>query len=456
MSSTTASAVTSSPEDSGADGSQAPGTAGRRSDAAGTPPDHSRRRARVLGWGALVLVGLLLAIGAGLAGLDRSSEPVSLDPTSTTRTGTRALVRVLEQQGTPVDVVHDAAAATDRARSGGTVFVDDSAGTLSARTARELRRTADRVVLVTEDSRVLDAFRLRATPAAQVDASAPVDTRSCTIPAAADARTLTPAGIGFSVPSGATRCLASTSSGTRTWGIVRARIPHGTVTLLGATSVLQNGSITAGGNAAFALNLLGNSEGNGNGSATASAPRLTWFVPTAGADGAAPALADLAPRWITPVLLVGALVALAAAFWRGRRLGPLVVERLPVVVRAAETAEGRARLYARTRDRGHALDTLRMAAIRRIGRRLGLFRGTHVDAVVHATARATGRSPAEVGAVLVGRRPDDDRSLVAGADAIVDLERAVIASTTSASATGTSTSTSTSTSETMHHDGGRP
>jgi hypothetical protein len=113
--------------------------------------------------------------------------------------------------------------------------------------------------------------------------------------------------------------------------------------------------------------------------------------------------------------------------WRGRRLGPVVVEQLPVVVRAAETTEGRARLYARTRDRTHALDTLRVAAVRRTAARLGLARRSHVDAVVRAAARATGIPEDRVGAVLVGGPTHDDRALVAGAAAIDDLERAVAA-----------------------------
>ena len=60
------------------------------------------------------------------------------------------------------------------------------------------------------------------------------------------------------------------------------------------------------------------------------------------------------------------LVFLAAAFWRGRRLGPLVVENLPVVVRASETMEGRARLYQKSSARLHALDALRIGAIQRL------------------------------------------------------------------------------------------
>ena len=57
------------------------------------------------------------------------------------------------------------------------------------------------------------------------------------------------------------------------------------------------------------------------------------------------------PRDFTlPVIVLLLTAGLAAAIWRGRRFGPLVPERLPVTVRAAETTEGRARLYAHARD----------------------------------------------------------------------------------------------------------
>ena len=50
------------------------------------------------------------------------------------------------------------------------------------------------------------------------------------------------------------------------------------------------------------------------------------------------------------------LVVVLVALWKGRRLGPLVAEQLPVVVRASETVEGRGRLYRSRRARDRAAD----------------------------------------------------------------------------------------------------
>ena len=58
-----------------------------------------------------------------------------------------------------------------------------------------------------------------------------------------------------------------------------------------------------------------------------------------------------------------------------RRLGRLVREPLPVVVRAVETTERRGRLYRRAGDRARAAAVLRLAPADRLARRLAVRRG---------------------------------------------------------------------------------
>src|SRR5262249_53661964 len=139
--------------------------------------------------------------------------------------------------------------------------------------------------------------------------------------------------------------------------------------------------------------------------------------------------------WAFLGLLLLALLALAVA--RGRRLGPPVVEPLPVVVRGAETVEGRGRLYHRARARGPALDVLPAAARDRLppatsepasdgrahpptdGNRRGARTGGQVldpgaapSTVVGALAARTGWPPDEIDEVLYGPPPTDDAGLV--------------------------------------------
>ena len=85
-----------------------------------------------------------------------------------------------------------------------------------------------------------------------------------------------------------------------------------------------------------------------------------------------------------------AVVLLALA--RGRRLGRLVREPLPVVVRAIETTESRGRLYRRAGDRARAAAVLRSGTADRLARRLALGRGAGPAAAgARRAARATGR-----------------------------------------------------------------
>ncbi|PYY40869.1 DUF4350 domain-containing protein [Curtobacterium sp. MCPF17_046] len=379
--------------------------------AAPTGPTPRDRALRIGAWAAVVVVGLLLAVLTAAVGPGQQPSDVPLDPSSTTGSGSRALVRVLGEQGTEVTVVSDA----DRIGSGeGTVLVDDSAGVLAPSVARRIARTAADVVLVTTDPGVLEAFGLDARPAGASSTDTTASTASCAIPAARDAGTVSTAGVTYATDDpDVVRCVPSGTGADRRWGLLRTATPAGHVTVVGTTAAFRNDTVTRAGNAALALGLLGSQED------------LVWYVPTAGGADAAPSLGDLAPPWVPSAIGVLGVVAVAAAVWRGRRLGPLVVEHLPVVVRAAETTEGRARLAVRVRDRTHTLDTLRIAAVRRIGRQLGLPRSAHVDEVVRRTAAGTGRPVGQVGAVLVGGPTGDDRALVAGATALDDLEDAV-------------------------------
>lgn len=388
----------------------------RAQEDAGVTSTGDRRGVRLGTWVAIALVGVLLAALTAVVQGQGGPTRDPLDPASATASGAQALVRVLERRGTDVRVVDTADGIT-----GGTVLVDDAQRALDPAVARRLVRTADHVVLLSTDPRTLDAFGLDVEPVAQVGGDDTVSTRTCGIPAVAAAERITTTGWSYRVPDGrrtpaGTRLCAPSGSGDgRGSGIVGTTTSGTDVTLVGTTAALRNDTVTTAGNAALALGLLGRDA------------TLTWYTPVPGAADAAPTLGTLAPPWVPSALALLGLVAVAAAVWRGRRLGPVVVEQLPVVVRAAETTEGRARLYARTRDRTHALDTLRVAAVRRTAARLGLPRRSHVDAVVRAAARATGVPEERVGAVLVGGPVQDDRALVAGAAAIDDLERAVAA-----------------------------
>jgi hypothetical protein len=153
---------------------------------------------------------------------------------------------------------------------------------------------------------------------------------------------------------------------------------------------------------------------------------VVWLLP--GTDTAGPGAAsiwDLFPsgtyRVFWWLIAIGALVAV----WRARRLGGVVTEPLPVVVRSAEVVEGHGRLYQRAGARDRAAAALRTAAAHRLGHRLGLPKGAGAEQVGLAVATLTARPPAEVVGLLAGPAPADDATLLRLAHELDTLEAAV-------------------------------
>jgi hypothetical protein len=180
--------------------------------------------------------------------------------------------------------------------------------------------------------------------------------------------------------------------------------------------VLANRWLADHGNAALAIRAVG------------AHSRVVWYVPDPLELSTAedrPSLSDLLPQWVFWVTAQLALAVLVAIAWRARRLGRLVSEPLPVVVRAAETEEGRARLYRQSHARGRAAATLRTAALRRLATRLAVPTGTTPEQVAVLVAETTGRPDREVRDALLGPAPTGDAALVTLADELDTLERQV-------------------------------
>src|SRR5699024_6864925 len=150
-----------------------------------------------------------------------------------------------------------------------------------------------------------------------------------------------------------------------------------------------------------------------------------WYVPDP-ADTFGLAEQAGPPTLVPTVVAVQVLIALLAfAFWRGRRLGRVVVEPLPVIVRATETTRGRGRLHRRAGAYAHAGAALRAGTIARVAAGVGLPRSADGPAVVDALARATARPPEQIDSLLYGPPPADDAALLALTQALDTLESEV-------------------------------
>ncbi|WP_156109729.1 DUF4350 domain-containing protein [Cryobacterium sp. MLB-32] len=370
--------------------------------------------------GAGVLVVSIVA--ALVAGGQSAGRPLASD--SAAPTGARALAEVLGQQGVtvvPVGSLSEARAAVSAADDP-TLFFSDADGYLDRPGLTELSALAPRTVIASPDFLAVQSLAPE-VGFGGVGSDSPVPA-GCAVPAAVRAGSLSPSGDTLRIPVGSVSAGAGAltgcfPSGDGSYSVVERVEAEHTLTLVGDAAVFSNDQISSYGNAALALNLLGASR------------TVVWYLPTLAdvARTGPPPIGELTPGWLTPALVLLCLVFVAAAIWRGRRFGPLVAENLPVTVKASETMEGRARLYARGNTRLRALDAIRIGSIQRLATMIGLGRSASLEDIVLAVAAHTGLPVDEVRDVLVGEEPTTDAQLMRLSARLEHLERVTVAAT---------------------------
>jgi hypothetical protein len=384
-------------------------------------PDLGSRLVRAWRKSRLVAVVLVLVALACLVAVLLAPTPKSnsyLDPASTDSLGTKALADILADRGFQVTSVYSpqAAIAAIGSPSGRptSTLVITSPGLLTAAQRRQLAK-ANADLLLVEPGRLSLATL---APAVQVAAgSGQADSLvvpSCRLIDATLAGSADVGGFTYRIPSGATGCYPTSGHPS----VVRYVAAGRTITVMGSGFPLTNGLLAANGNAALSLNLL-----NARRSIVWLTPEPTIARPGRTAPhGSQPELIPGA-AWLVVLQLVVAL--LVTIIWRGRRFGPLIAERLPVVVRASETVEGHARLYQARRARDRAAAALRDAMLGRIRPVLGLTADAPADAVIDGLAARSRLDRPTIAATTYGPPPQTDVDLVKLARDLDGLEREV-------------------------------
>lgn len=357
----------------------------------------TRRRVPLL-IGAGILVVLVVV---SVLTRDSATFANPLDPRNPGPDGAQAVARVLAAHSTPVDVVRgqDALLATP-VDSRTTVVVTDPGdlGTSTLDRLREHTQRAGALVVAGPAGLLGDLFDLGTGGVADAE-----------VPAGCDGALL---GDLVVRPRGATALSAGGCFGTGGGSLL---VRRGNVWLLSAPETLSNAHVLDADNAALALRLLGQHQ------------RVLWYVAdsadTAASDGVS--ISGLLPRWFIPALSLLLAALLTVLLWRARRLGPLVTEPLPVVVRAVESTQSRGRLYRRTGDRDHAAAVLTVATRRRLLEVLRLPRHTSTPTLAAAVAARTGRDPRAVHDLLTTSVVTKDTRLVELGQQLIDLENEV-------------------------------
>jgi len=359
----------------------------------------------------LAIIVFVLLAGTAIALLQPGPAVTGyLSPDAKGADGTHALADILGERGHGVQTVTTAGAAV-AAAAPGTTLVITSPYLLTAAELRALSRTPASLVIAEPGPTTLAAL----APQVTQDGGAPVSPlpAACTLRAATLAGPADLGGPGLRVrpgTPGVAQCYRSGGLAT----LVQLRSGGRLITVLSTGDPLTNAYLARQGNAALAINLL------------SAGGKVVWLVPSfppsSASAGGSRSFGSMVPLAAYLVAIQLGVALLLTALWRARRLGPLITERLPVVVRASETVEGHARLYRSRRARDRVAAALRGAVLARVTPAIGLPPAATPAAVTAALAARSTLDEARIADLLYGPAPGSDAALVTLASDLDALE----------------------------------
>jgi hypothetical protein len=363
-------------------------------------------RWRAWRWVVLTLaaIGAVAGIGTFLTAPRPGGQ---MDPPSTGPEGSHALVTLLREHGVDVVVAGSVTDVENAVHPGTLLLFAQTQHVTNGSLLRRLAATSGDLLLVEPTSRTRAAL----APGIHNSGASVLNSEpDCAL------REANQAGSVAFGPSNTYRAVGGRAV-TSCYGgaLVRYRDGDHTVTAVGSTEFMTNEGLLREGNAALAMNLAGDRA------------RLVWYAPqrVEGESSSSATIFDLIPHNVIWILWQLCLTVILIALWKGRRVGPLVAEELPVVVRASETVEGRGRLYRSRRARDRAGQALRTATLQRLSPRLGLGADASTPAVVTAVAQRSGVDAELVRHTLFGPAPATDADLIHLARSLDDIERQV-------------------------------
>lgn len=352
----------------------------------------------------LVVAGLVI-LAVVLARLAGPVQQGYLDPSAVDPAGSRALATLLANAGVDVNRTESLREVLNRA-PGETVIVADPRLVTGAAADQILAAQPSRIVLVDWDPDLV-GFGVPAGIGATYDGVRETVPAQCSFRPASRAEEATFDAVRYTLDDGedATGCFGSDGYGL----VVVPGSPE--IVLLASGTPLTNSALADAGNAALGMNLLGATD------------ELVWWLPSSvdPALSGSETAGGLLPPWVTLLAVQLVVAALLVAYWRGRRLGRVVTEPLPVVVDAAETTLGRGRLLQANRARDTAAAHLRERTVQVLSGRLDLPPQAAPDTVLAAVAGHTSLPAAQVAALLFGQPPTTDDELVRMAQGLANL-----------------------------------
>lgn len=392
---------------------------------AGTGRGTGRRSgSRLLPW---VIGVVALALVAIVAGAPRNGGGLPYDPGSTSPSGARALVLLLERFGAHVDVTSNLPGPDTEVAF---MFYDVIPEDRQDEVEQWMR---DGGTLVVSDPRSVwsPPFATSSGGGGFGITGLTIDRGRCDIDALRDLSTLDPgpASVGYEIPAGSRACFTDFElAGDAGAFVVSSRVGEGRLVVLGGTSVFTNGQLGAADNAALATALLlPESSASANGEPASGSPQVALLQlgdEAAEADG----------RSLTDAMSTGARLALVQllvaflvyAWYRARRVGKPITEHQPVAIAGSELVSAVGQLMQQTRDPQRAARALRADLRRRLGERFGLGPDAAPEVIAGVVGERSGIDPARLYAIVSDQPVTTDRELVELAADIDDVRKEIL------------------------------
>ncbi|MFZ0834164.1 MAG: DUF4350 domain-containing protein, partial [Mycobacterium sp.] len=271
---------------------------------------QSRRTWRWL----LLSFATVIAVAAVSTYLTAPRPGGRMDAESTSPDGGHALMTLLRERGVDVVVAREVADVERAARPDSLVLVAESYFVVDDEVMSRLQNVPGDRLLIEPVSNI----RKRLAPGIRIGRAATIGgDPNCDLPEATKAGEVQ-FGVSDTYEAAGDEPMTSCYDG----AVVRYRDGDRTVTAVGSADFMMNSGLLKQGNAALAMNLAG------------GRPRLVWYAPqrAEGERTSSSDIFDLIPDNVGWIVWQLCVVVLLAALWRGRRMGPLVAEKLPVVV----------------------------------------------------------------------------------------------------------------------------
>lgn len=394
---------------------------------------HNRPTSRLTSikahWKPLAAVLAILTVFAAyitIKGTDGDNR--NLAPTSTEQSGAAGFVHLLKSRNYNVKIVrHDRTmrSAIRNATPDTTVIVSPDIG-IYRNFAQDLDQTrASRIILLEPSQQILDKVGIQAQALTVQEALAASNSPNCSAEMLSPVNELDSKFRSKTYESDeadhvcfpAIPIIDNVNRG----GLLTFTQQQKQTILLGNAYALTNRHLASKDSAALGLALVGN-----NKNVIWADPRAADLKGQQGTSGEGGRRGGIPPQlsWLNLLAWWSVFLAIVAAFWRGRRLGRIVVEYLPVMVRASETAKGLGRSYSVSASHERSLELLQSAAALRIAKKLGVPSYTPRSELISVVASALGRSSEDIESVLT-RKAHTAQDLISGTANLDSLERQV-------------------------------